>query len=157
MLDVPGTGVAVKWSIWASGYQANGDGEVPPQLMYEDVEAPTFREACLKAFADNQCFNAERLTHWARRLHSTREECWDPTTDPLARRVYYPYPGSRWTRVTTSRAITITPFVYTARVDVEMDQVALDSAPGQIMGSLVLTGREWIVLVSAGLWKEVLP
>jgi hypothetical protein len=68
------------WDIWRDGFAANGDGENPPERMHAEISAPTFREACIKAFEGDKVFKTEpKLSWWSCGLHPTREECWDPT------------------------------------------------------------------------------
>lgn len=69
-----------RWDIWRDGFAATGDGRQPPARMHEGVEAETFREACVKAFAGDRHFTASpELAWWGCALHATEAECWDPT------------------------------------------------------------------------------
>ena|SRR5690349_10139820 len=55
-----------KFDIWSEGYAASG--ESAPHMFHGSVEAPTFKEACIKHFGSDALFDPERLTYWSCRL-----------------------------------------------------------------------------------------
>jgi hypothetical protein len=62
----------MKYQVWLEGYQATGDyGEA--QLLGE-VEANTFKEACVKLLKDDEYFNEKYLTVWGCRLYDNEKE-----------------------------------------------------------------------------------
>ena len=63
----------MKWDIWAEGYAASGDS-AGASLHGRDVEAPTFRDACIRTFGTDPLFNADKLTYWGCKLFADRHE-----------------------------------------------------------------------------------
>ena len=56
------------WDIWSEGYTATGQYACAHRMRI-GVEAPTFQEACDKAFQHDKDYNSERLTHWGCKLY----------------------------------------------------------------------------------------
>lgn len=74
------------FDIWRSGYvaQGNRDNEA---LLYSNIEADTFEEACVKACANDQFFTPNPPMTWGCRLYPTQHEAHACFGDVLSTRM----------------------------------------------------------------------
>jgi hypothetical protein len=61
------------FDIWRSGYIATG-GRDNEALLFSNVEADTFEEACVKACAFSRYFSADPPRYWGCQLYPTQHE-----------------------------------------------------------------------------------
>lgn len=61
------------YDIWAEGYRATGQhGEA--MRMAKDVEARSFKEACIRALGDDRLFDPVKLSYWGCRLYDNETD-----------------------------------------------------------------------------------
>jgi hypothetical protein len=54
------------FQVWQEGFRATGESS--PAIFHGEVEASTFRDACIAIFKGNSTFEESTLTYWGCRL-----------------------------------------------------------------------------------------
>lgn len=62
----------MKYQVWVEGFQATGD--YAHAHFLGEVEANTFKEACMKLLKDDVYFNVEVLTVWGCKLYDNEKD-----------------------------------------------------------------------------------
>lgn len=62
----------MRYKIWCEGYSATGESQ--PAHFVAEVEAESFKDACIKHYGGEKTFDSTRLTLWGCRLYDNEYE-----------------------------------------------------------------------------------